>query len=713
MRALYLILLCPFIAAAQINPVYVYKSDLAYSKLEASGDGMFGFEKSGKFGYMDKNQKVVIPADYAYENTTYKTIPSFSQGYVKIKKDGKYGLLDKTGKIVLPFEYESINTGSVMKNYATAGKKVDGNTRYGVVNMQNKAIIPFEYDNIQADSNLVAVKQPGGNWGLLDISGRKLLSFEYPSLTVYAKEKMLKAEKDGKIIFMNITGKPLFEKVKNVYTIYGIVEGMILCSVNSKYGYLDLKGNEAIITKFDNANNFESVGLAKVGRSASGSSYTYKYGYIDKKGNEVIPVKYDYMGIFSNGLVYAKDPETNRYGYLDKTGKWAIQPTFLEAQTFDASGGAWVKMTDNKYHYINKAGKDYGSFAETSYKVFLNDGYAIFENADNPYVLMDKTGKTIQKIDNCDGIYAFSEGFAGYKCKSNGQYGFIDYKGNKMLTCELTGFTGFDDGVSKVSKTVDGKTKSGYADTKGNYILPVEYDNLYNFRDGWGLVKKDDGYFFVDKSGNLKEPPRKYDELYEFRSGFAVGLVKGTPNTYYYINTDLKEAFSIEAKEAYLFWENVAVVKRDADYELMNKKGEVFKTLSDVSTLKFCVDGMLVVKGKENGKWGFIDDKGTVIVPPKYDSCESFKYGYGRFKQNGKWGIIDKTGKEVVEAKYENILSGENGIFIFYDSGWGAMDKTGKILIPSNLYTVTPFEKDRALARLGKTYTILKSPLAK
>jgi len=41
------------------------------------------------------------------------------------------------------------------------------------------------------------------------------------------------------------------------------------------------------------------------------------------------------------------------------------------------------------------------------------------------------------------------------------------------------------------------------------------------------------------------------------------------------------------------------------------------------------------------------------------------------------------------------------------------MDKTGKILVPPTYYTITTFEKDRALARLGKSYTILKSPLIK
>ncbi|MEI9946868.1 MAG: hypothetical protein WDN26_21945 [Chitinophagaceae bacterium] len=85
MRSLFLILLFPFVAAAQINPAFVFKPNLSYTKLEVSSDGMFGFEENGKFGYIDKNEKVIIPADYLYDGT-YKTIPSFNKGYVKLKK---------------------------------------------------------------------------------------------------------------------------------------------------------------------------------------------------------------------------------------------------------------------------------------------------------------------------------------------------------------------------------------------------------------------------------------------------------------------------------------------------------------------------------------------------------------------------------------------------------------------------------------------------
>lgn len=230
-----------------------------------------------------------------------------------------------------------------------------------------------------------------------------------------------------------------------------------------------------------------------------------------------------------------------------------------------------------------------------------------------------------------------------------------------------------------------------------------------------GPGKKDGNYFFVDRSGNLKEPPRKYDELTEFKSGFALGKIKGTgnsPHTFYYINPQLKEEISITAWQAYLFWENVAVVSRDNKvYELLNKMGEIFKTLDGVETLIFCNNGMLAVR--EKGKWGYITEKGEMVIKPKYDTCDSFKDGFARVRLNSKWGIIDKSGTEIIEPKYESILPCENGVFIFFDKWWGIMDKTGKMLVPPTLYSVTIFEKDKALAKLGKTYTILKSPLLK
>lgn len=61
MRLLLALLLIPFVVPAQFNKPFVAKADLYYSRLEYSGDGLFGFEQNGKIGYMDINQKIIIP----------------------------------------------------------------------------------------------------------------------------------------------------------------------------------------------------------------------------------------------------------------------------------------------------------------------------------------------------------------------------------------------------------------------------------------------------------------------------------------------------------------------------------------------------------------------------------------------------------------------------------------------------------------------------
>jgi hypothetical protein len=153
------------------------------------------------------------------------------------------------------------------------------------------------------------------------------------------------------------------------------------------------------------------------------------------------------------------------------------------------------------------------------------------------------------------------------------------------------------------------------------------------------------------------------------------------------------------------------VINKDTTYELINKKGETVKLLRGIDFMKFTNEGKLAVRSEK--KWGYIDMKGNQVIPFQYDSCDSFKGDYAKVQIDGKWGIIDKTGKTIIKPQYKNIIPGDNGIFTYYDTGWGVTDKTGKKLTEDIFLTITSFVNNRALARFGKSYTILKSPLLK
>ena len=66
-----------------------------------------------------------------------------------------------------------------------------------------------------------------------------------------------------------------------------------------------------------------------------------------------------------------------------------------------------------------------------------------------------------------------------------------------------------------------------------------------------------------------------------------------------------------------------------------------------------------------NGKSGFVDHKGRVILPPKYYEIHPFgvyQEHWAMIIVNGKSGFIDNNGLVVVPPKYDEITSAETGV---------------------------------------------------
>ena len=67
-----------------------------------------------------------------------------------------------------------------------------------------------------------------------------------------------------------------------------------------------------------------------------------------------------------------------------------------------------------------------------------------------------------------------------------------------------------------------------------------------------------------------------------------------------------------------------------------------------------------IARAQFNGKYGFIDRKGNVVIPFEYDGLDTWFFeNLARAKMNGKHGFINRKGETVVP--FEN-----NRIFVFY-----------------------------------------------
>jgi hypothetical protein len=120
-------------------------------------------------------------------------------------------------------------------------------------------------------------------------------------------------------------------------------------------------------------------------------------------------------------------------------------------------------------------------------------------------------------------------------------------------------------------------------------------------------------------------------------------------------------------------------------------------------------DQKLILK-EENGKWGYIDKIGKIVIDFKYEDADDFFIGTAWVQQNGQWGLIDRTEKLIIGFKYESVLPFFEGIApVELHSKWGYIDRTGKIVIDFKYEDAANFSQGLATVGLnGERFKINK-----
>lgn len=112
-----------------------------------------------------------------------------------------------------------------------------------------------------------------------------------------------------------------------------------------------------------------------------------------------------------------------------------------------------------------------------------------------------------------------------------------------------------------------------------------------------------------------------------------------------------------------------------------------------------------------DGLYGFIDKEGNVVVDIIYEEVRDFNEGLAGVKLNGKWGYVNKSGEVVIDLKYDLCRDFNNGIarvmkiYGFLSYGWGYINSTGKEITNLIYETAYPFENGIApvkdIGRIG------------
>ena len=128
--------------------------------------------------------------------------------------------------------------------------------------------------------------------------------------------------------------------------------------------------------------------------------------------------------------------------------------------------------------------------------------------------------------------------------------------------------------------------------------------------------------------------------------------------------TNLVEA-DIQSTNAIEIYNNNLEKIAEMNNATLTVKNNYIKLSSSEETKYFDLDGNekqnteifpenTIFAKSQNGKWGFVDKNGQVIIDYQYDEVtEQNEYGFAGIKKDGKWGIVDKNGKIIVEPIYE------------------------------------------------------------
>ncbi len=105
----------------------------------------------------------------------------------------------------------------------------------------------------------------------------------------------------------------------------------------------------------------------------------------------------------------------------------------------------------------------------------------------------------------------------------------------------------------------------------------------------------------------------------------------------------------------------------------------------------------------DNGKTGFRDLDGKIVIRAIYESAEMFSEGYSAVDVDGKWGLIDETGKYIIEPRFEYLGSVHNGLASHrIKDKYGFVDITGQEKIKPQFDWVDEFSEGFCVVRNDK-----------
>lgn len=460
------------------------------------------------------------------------------------------------------------------------------NEKKGIVDYAGNIIVPYEFDNIYPDiQNGYYVVKKDGKEGLYDIDKGLVVPCIYDII---------------------VTRKSY---THNSY--------MPVCQ-NNKWGVISPEGELVVPIEYENYPQCYKE-VIKVKYKKPG--FEEAYGVFLYDGTQTIKPRYDCLNEFANGrALFRKFDKT--IGFTDiygnetmipsnyHVGSWGMGGTIFDSgifRVYDKVLGKWGYMNSQLELVIPCIYDEAPNFNNGIAELNLNDDKLVLDSKGNTIISCKKHG------------YKSLEIVSPYYDKWNkGRIGYGDDLSNQLIL------------------VVNSENKCGLLDTASNIIIPCKYkkehiqwfcDNGYNY---FTVLDNDEIIIYDKQQNELFRLPSNLIIL-EIKDGFV--LIKDNESgSYGYLN------MSGEILANCIYGYN----DENKDYiEENNEMGNGYN-MGDIIFEQPISEGLAILNIGD--RFGFIDNKGKVVVPLIYTAVTPFENGVAYVRQqDGTWKKLYKN----------------------------------------------------------------------
>ena len=186
--------------------------------------------------------------------------------------------------------------------------------------------------------------------------------------------------------------------------------------------------------------------------------------------------------------------------------------------------------------------------------------------------------------------------------------------------------------------------KYGVMKTTGEITLDAKYDALEEAKSGILIYKQDEKYGIMDITGQIKIEPQYTNITYEEKADI------------YIAEKENYEADILDNTFATRISGMVLECNTEKGYIKMleNDQTKYYTFHFEEKQEKDIFPNRTLFVSKQDGKYGFVDKDGNVVVDYQYDDAtEQNDYGYAGIKKDANWGSINSEGKVIQEPKYD------------------------------------------------------------